>query len=112
MVIVAGVFLGGVLMATGSLWAAWAAHFGWNWTMAAIFHMQVSGGGFPTPDYRVVEVGPDWLTGGGWGPEGGLAALVGMTTAMLYLRERARRAPTDANDARNTLARPARREER
>jgi CAAX protease family protein len=112
MVIVAGFFLGGVLLATRSLWAAWAAHFAWNWTMAAIFHMAVSGGDFPTPDYRVVEVGPDWLTGGGWGPEGGLAALVGMTTAMWYLRVRARRAPTDAVDDGNALARPARREER
>lgn len=113
MVIVAGVFLGGILLAARSLWAAWAAHFAWNWTMAAIFHMEVSGGGFPTPDYRVVEVGPDWLTGGGWGPEGGVAALAGMTTAMLYLRLRARRARTEGNDAdTNTLARPARREER
>jgi membrane protease YdiL (CAAX protease family) len=112
MVVVAGIFLGAILLATRSLWATWAAHFAWNWTMAALFHMEVSGGGFPTPDYRVVEVGPDWLTGGGWGPEGGLAALVGMTTAMLYLRVRARRAPTDADDVANTLARPIGREER
>lgn len=112
MVVVAGFFLGAILLATRSLWAAWAAHFAWNWTMAAIFHMQVSGGEFPTPDYRVVEVGPDWLTGGGWGPEGGVAALLGMTTAMLYLRLRARRAPRDSDDSTNTLARPAGRGER
>lgn len=112
MVIVAGIFLGAILLATRSLWATWAAHFAWNWTMAALFHMEVSGGGFPTPDYRVVEVGPDWLTGGGWGPEGGVAALLGMTTAMLYLRARARRAPTDGDDVANTLARPIGREER
>jgi len=112
MVIVAGIFLGAILLATRSLWATWAAHFAWNWTMAALFHMEVSGGGFPTPDYRVVEVGPDWLTGGGWGPEGGVAALLGMTTAMLYLRARARRAPADADDVANTLARPIGREER
>jgi membrane protease YdiL (CAAX protease family) len=112
MVIVAGIFLGAILIATRSLWATWGAHFAWNWTMAALFHMEVSGGGFPTPDYRVVEVGPDWLTGGGWGPEGGVAALLGMTTAMLYLRVRARRAPNDADDVANTLARPIGREER
>lgn len=113
-VIVAGFFLGGVLLATGSLWAAWAAHFAWNWTMAALFHMAVSGGGFPTPDYRVVEVGPDWLTGGGWGPEGGVGALVGMGAAMWYLRLRARRGDTRAatGAAMDTLARPAGREER
>ena len=114
MVIVAGFFLGGVLLVTGSLWAAWAAHFAWNWTMAALFHMAVSGGGFPTPDYRVVEVGPDWLTGGGWGPEGGVGALVGMGAAMWYLRLRARRGDIRAATGAtiDTLARPAGREER
>lgn len=119
MVIVAGFFLGGVLLATGSLWAAWAAHFAWNWTMAAIFHMSVSGGRFPTPDYRVIEIGPDWLTGGGWGPEGGLGALAGMTAAMWYLWARARRrdaagaAPSTASGATtDTMTRPSGREER
>lgn len=112
LVVIAGFFLGAVLLATRSLWAAWAAHFAWNWTMAALFHMEVSGGGFPTPDYRVVEVGPDWLTGGAWGPEGGLAALLGMSAGMWYLWARPRRpAPADAPPADTTLARPDGREE-
>ena len=42
-VIVAGFFLGGILLATGSLYAAGAAHFAWNWTMAVVFHTAVSG---------------------------------------------------------------------
>jgi membrane protease YdiL (CAAX protease family) len=85
LVTAAGYFLGAVLLRTRSLYAAWAAHWGWNWTMAALFHVAVSGTAFPTPDYRVVDAGPDWLTGGVWGPEGGLAAGVGMGGGMYLL---------------------------
>jgi hypothetical protein len=54
--------------------AAWMAHFAWNWIMAAVLHVAVSGLPFATPGYRAVLRGPDWLTGGSWGPEGGLVA--------------------------------------
>lgn len=92
LVMLAGIFLGGVLVATGSLYAAWMAHFAWNWTMAALLHVAVSGLGFATPDYRLVDAGPDWLTGGPWGPEGGAGAAAGMVAGLLYLyTRRARR---------------------
>jgi membrane protease YdiL (CAAX protease family) len=84
-VIVAGFFLGGILLATGSLYAAGAAHFAWNWVMAGALHMPVSGIASIDPDYRTVETGPDWLTGGSWGPEGGLAAVAMMFVAFFYL---------------------------
>ena len=77
-VMAAGVFLAGVRIVTGSLAAAWAAHFAWNWTMSAGFHTAVSGLPFGTPRYRLVDTGPDWLSGGAWGPEGGVVAAVGM----------------------------------
>jgi membrane protease YdiL (CAAX protease family) len=91
-VALAGVFLGGVLLATGSLWAAFAAHLAWNWTLAGGFHALVSGLAFVAPDYRVVDAGPDWLTGGAWGPEGGAGAVAGMLAALAVLLRRARRA--------------------
>lgn len=53
---------------------AWTAHVAWNWVMAAVLHMPVSGLPFATPGYRAVVDGPAWLTGGAWGPEGGLVA--------------------------------------
>lgn len=77
-VMAAGVFLAGVRIVTGSLAAAWAAHFAWNWTMSAGFHTAVSGLPFGTPRYRLIDSGPDWLSGGAWGPEGGVVAAVGM----------------------------------
>ncbi|MGI8618345.1 MAG: CPBP family intramembrane glutamic endopeptidase [Gemmatimonadaceae bacterium] len=85
-VVLAGFFLGAVVLVTGSLYAATLAHFAWNWFIAAVLHMPVSG--IPvagSPDYRVVETGPDWLTGGSWGPEGGFAAGVGLSIGLVYL---------------------------
>ncbi|MEO8192216.1 MAG: type II CAAX endopeptidase family protein [Gemmatimonadales bacterium] len=87
-VMLAGFFLGSVFLATRSLYAATAAHFVWNWFMAAALHTPVSGLPVSTPDYRVIETGPDWLTGGTWGPEGGLAAAVGMFVVLIYLHAR------------------------
>ena len=48
-------------------------------------HIAVSGLASGDPDYRVVDSGPDWLTGGRWGPEGGLAAVVAMFFVLFYL---------------------------
>jgi membrane protease YdiL (CAAX protease family) len=91
-VILAGVFLGGVLLVTRSLYAAFAAHLAWNWTLAGALHSAVSGIPFVTPDYHVVDAGPDWATGGIWGPEGGVPAALGLTVATIYLYlRRARR---------------------
>lgn len=94
-VIIAGGFLGGILLLTNSLYAAWMAHFAWNWCMAALLHASVSGLPANPPDYRVVDHGPAWLTGGAWGPEGGVAAVLGMAiciTALVAWRRRSPRA--------------------
>ncbi len=87
-VMLAGFFLGAVFLATRSLWAATMAHFAWNWFMAAGLHAPVSGLPVATPDYRVIDSGPDWLTGGNWGPEGGFAAALGMFFVLIYLHAR------------------------
>ncbi|MEO7366796.1 MAG: CPBP family intramembrane glutamic endopeptidase, partial [Gemmatimonadaceae bacterium] len=84
-VMLAGFFLGAILLATRSLYAATLAHFAWNWFMAAGLHTPVSGLPVSSPGYRVIDTGPDWLTGGGWGPEGGFAAALGMFVVLIYL---------------------------
>jgi uncharacterized protein len=86
LVVLAGIFLGAIVMVTGSLYAAGVAHFAWNWTMAAVLHAPVSGlEEFAAGGYRLVDTGPDWLTGGQWGPEGGAGAFIGMSAALWYL---------------------------
>lgn len=92
MVTLAGIFLGTVLLATGSLYAAWAAHFTWNWVMAVPMHAAVSGLPVPRPGYQTVDSGPDWATGGPWGPEGGAFAAATLIVATTYLVARHKRA--------------------
>lgn len=91
LVTLAGFYLAAVLLATQSLYAAWIAHFAWNWVMAALLHVPVSGLPLSRPDYQIVDAGPDWITGGPWGPEGGAAAGLGMLGGLAYLYWRARR---------------------
>ena len=91
LVTLAGIFLAAVRVVYDSLYAAWAAHVAWNWVMAVPLHAAVSGQQFASPDYRTVSAGPAWITGGGWGPEGGLAAGLGMVAALAYLQSRHRR---------------------
>jgi membrane protease YdiL (CAAX protease family) len=69
----AGVLLGIAFYAPGGIWTAWGVHLGWNATLAAL-DAPVSGLPFRIPwiDYR--PGGPAWLTGGSFGPEGGLLA--------------------------------------
>ncbi len=88
LVTIAGVFLGSVVYGTRSLYAAWAAHFAWNWTMAVAFHVAVSGLPLESPGYRYVDAGPNWATGGSWGPEGGVPAALTMIAGSVWLFSR------------------------
>ena len=90
-VMLAGIMLGAVVVTTGSLYAATAAHLAWNWVMAGVLHLPVSGLRFATPDFRLVDAGPDWATGGSWGPEAGAGAVLGMSAATAYAYARWRR---------------------
>jgi membrane protease YdiL (CAAX protease family) len=88
LVTIAGVFLASVVYGTRSLYAAWAAHFAWNWTMAVAFHVAVSGLPLESPGYRYVDAGPNWATGGTWGPEAGLPAALTMIAGSVWLFSR------------------------
>lgn len=90
-VFLAGIFLGGIVLVTGSVYAAWAAHFAWNFVLGGIMHSPVSGITVPVADYQLIDGGPDWATGGGWGPEGGAGAVLGMLAAIAILHGYSRR---------------------
>ena len=78
----AGIFLGAAFYAPGGLWTAFGAHLGWNATLAAL-DAPVSGLPFDIPLLDYCAGGPVWLSGGRFGPEGGLLATVAITAALL-----------------------------
>lgn len=69
----------GLYLLTGRIWAAIGMHAAWNFTQGWIFGAAVSGitdiSGGPLA-LRPVPGVPDMLSGGGFGPEASLAALV------------------------------------
>jgi len=104
MVALAGVFLATVRLTTDSLYAAWVAHLAWNFVQASLLHAPVSGLAVATPGYRLQDAGPTWLTGGAWGPEGGLAAAAGMLLASFLLVWLGARFTTAGSDRPGDLA--------
>lgn len=80
-VTVAGLLLGTIRVVTGSLAAAWVAHLAINLVQAVAYHAPLSGVDLPAPGYRLESRGPAWLTGGAWGPEGGVAVVAAMLVA-------------------------------
>jgi membrane protease YdiL (CAAX protease family) len=86
----ANIFLAGVMLAvaylrTRSLWFATAVHLGWNWTMASLLDFPVSGFVLDVPLYTARETGPDWITGGPFGPEAGLVASVFIVLGTVWM---------------------------
>ena len=72
-IMLAGVFLGLVFLSGGGLWSSTGAHLGWNLTLASL-GATVSGLPLPLPALSYVPGRPVWLTGGPFGPEGGVVA--------------------------------------
>jgi membrane protease YdiL (CAAX protease family) len=86
----ANIFLAGVMLSvaylrTRSLWFATALHLGWNWAMASLLALPVSGLAFRPPLYAGEETGADWWTGGSFGPEAGLAGTIAIALGTLWL---------------------------
>jgi membrane protease YdiL (CAAX protease family) len=80
----AGVLLGGAYMLTRNLWMAIGLHAAWNFTQGWIFDVPVSG----TDQHGMVEAqlsGPELLSGGAFGLEASLIAMVLATAAGVIL---------------------------
>lgn len=89
----AGIWLSLAFFSPGGMWTAFGAHLGWNTTLAALA-APVSGLPFDIPyiDYRMGH--PAWLTGGTFGPEGGLLATLALTVTVLLVAQWIRKEPT------------------
>ena len=71
----AGVLLGAAYMLTRNLWLAMGLHAGWNFTQGEIFDVPVSG----VDEHGLVQAklsGPELLSGGQFGLEGSIIAII------------------------------------
>lgn len=91
-VTLAGLLWAAVFVLTRNLWAAAANHAAWNFTIL-LAGLPLSG----IEDWRKLAplesrlAGPDWLTGGMFGPESSLLVIVSTAVAVVLLLRAARR---------------------
>jgi membrane protease YdiL (CAAX protease family) len=84
----AGILLAAAFMLTRRLWMSMGFHVAWNYTQSAIFSSIVSGNDASQGLVRSTIEGPDFLTGGRFGVESSVLALLLCTTtgiAMLVM---------------------------
>jgi len=74
--VLAGVVLSVAYLRTRALWVGWGLHFAWNFSMAVIFGLPMSGFWRYSSLVQTRARGPVWLTGGGYGPEASLTAAI------------------------------------
>ena len=82
-VVAAGVLLGAAYIASRSLWLPIGVHAAWNFTQGGIFGFAVSGEDRVASILKAHVEGPDLLTGGAFGPEASLPAVVVVGLAAL-----------------------------
>jgi uncharacterized protein len=95
------------LVWTKSLWLALGAHMAWNLFEGPVFGLPLSGLAMPVPTVlRQTVNGPQWLTGGSFGPEAGVTSFVALIVGLLVLRALyLKGAFADAPDTREEYAR-------
>lgn len=84
----ASLVLSAAFFTPGGLPAAWGVHLGWNAGLGVGADAPVSGIALGLPLVEFRTGGPSWVTGGAFGPEGGLAATVAMGLALIWLTRR------------------------
>lgn len=81
-----GLFTSFYALREGGLWGIFAFHGIWNWIQGSIYGFEVSGQNFESSIvFDLMEVGPDWLTGGAFGPEGGMIVTMVLLGGMGYV---------------------------
>jgi membrane protease YdiL (CAAX protease family) len=105
-IVLAGVLLAELVERSGSLWSATLAHGVWNFAIACLLSLPISG----VPFFRIFDAsirGPELLTGGGFGPEGSLL-LSGLALALIALLWPRQRAPAGLGQAPGEVEEPTR----
>ncbi len=85
--VLAGWLLALAYLRTRALWVGIGFHFAWNAAMGILFGLPISGLTRFSPLIRTYTSGPIWLTGDGYGPEGGAIAILvlfGLVAVMMW----------------------------
>jgi membrane protease YdiL (CAAX protease family) len=85
----ASLVLSAAFFTPGGLPMAWGVHWGWNGGLAVGADAPVSGLTFDMPALEFHTGRTAWVTGGAFGPEGGIAASVALALALIWLGRRA-----------------------
>ena len=74
------------VVVTGSLWLAVGCHFAWNLFEGPVFGFPVSGLSIGSAHIVSQSVnGPEWFTGGSFGPEAGASSLIALAVGAAIL---------------------------
>jgi hypothetical protein len=84
----AGLLLGAAYAATQRLWLPIGLHIGWNFAEGSIFSMSVSGGDTSRGLVQGSLSGPRIVTGGQFGPEASIVAVIVCLAVALYFIRR------------------------
>lgn len=89
-ILLAGIMLAIPFILTGRLAMSIGLHFSWNFFQGGIFGFRVSGLEIRNSIIQIQQKGPDWWTGGTFGPEAGLTGVLGILLiivfSVIYLR--------------------------
>jgi len=91
--VLAGVWLSIAYIKTRSLWFPSGLHFSWNYFMGTIFGLPVSGVSEGSSLLRSIHQKGRILTGGSYGPEGGLICTIILTIVTWYILRTKKIAP-------------------
>jgi membrane protease YdiL (CAAX protease family) len=80
-----GLMLGAAFALTGRLWLPIGIHTGWNFAEGSLFGTAVSGSNVGASAIEAKLAGPELLTGGRFGPEASIAAVIVLVLATAIL---------------------------
>ncbi len=83
--VLAGVLLAVAYLKTRALWLPTGLHWAWNAFMGPVLSLPVSGLRAGPPLFEVRLAGPEWLSGGNYGPEGSIVLTVACAGTMVLL---------------------------
>lgn len=68
-----------------NLWVACGWHSAWNWTMSCVYGLNVSGQRIENSFFKIDFIGPKYITGGLFGPEGSIATTLLLISAIIII---------------------------